>query len=99
MQSSCPNKVNLKVLVQEVLQALQPFAQEKEIHWNLKLEDAVIEANAELIFSCIRNLVDNAIRYTPMQGQVEIRTIVEGQNLQLMIENSEREFRKKLFNV
>jgi len=81
-------QVNLKVLVQEVLQALQPFAQEKEIHWNLKLEDAVIEANAELIFSCIRNLVDNAIRYTPVQGQVEIRTIVEGQNLQLMIENS-----------
>ena len=81
-------QVNLKVLVQEVLQALQPFAQEKEIHWNLKLEDAVIEANAELIFSCIRNLVDNAIRYTPMQGQVEIRTIVEGQNLQVVIENS-----------
>ncbi len=81
-------QVNLKVLVQEVLQALQPFAQKKEIHWNLKLEDVVIEANAELIFSCIRNLVDNAIRYTPMQGQVEIRTIVEGQNIQLMIENS-----------
>jgi len=81
-------QVNLKVLVQEVLQTLQPFAQEKEIHWNLKLEDAVIEANAELIFSCIRNLVDNAIRYTPVQGQVEIKTIVESQNLQLMIENS-----------
>lgn len=81
-------QVNLKVLIQDVLQALQPFAQEKEIHWNLKLEDAVIEANAELIFSCIRNLVDNAIRYTPMQGQVEIRTIVESQNLQLVIENS-----------
>lgn len=81
-------QVNLKVLVQDVLQALQPLAQEKEIHWNLKLEDVVIEANAELIFSCIRNLVDNAIRYTPMQGQVEIRTIVESQNLQLMIENS-----------
>lgn len=81
-------QVNLKFLIQDVLQALQPFAQEKQIYWNLKLEDAVIEANAELIFSCIRNLVDNAIRYTPMQGQVEIRTIVEGQNIQLMIENS-----------
>lgn len=81
-------QVNLKFLVQDVLQALQPFAQEKQIHWNLKLEDAVIEANAELIFSCIRNLVDNAIRYTPVQEQVEIRTIVEGQNLQLVIENS-----------
>ena len=89
-------QVNLKVLVQEVLQALQPFAQEKEIHWNLKLEDAVIEANAELIFSCIRNLVDNAIRYTPVQGQVEIKTIVEGQNLQVVIENSGEEIQEEV---
>ncbi|MCO8062417.1 ATP-binding protein [Acinetobacter lwoffii] len=80
--------VNLKNLVHEALQALQPFAQEKDIHWNLNLEDAVIEANPELIFSCIRNLVDNAIRYTPPQGQVEIRTVIEQKQIQLLIENS-----------
>ena len=80
--------INLKNLVQEALQALQPFAEEKDIHWNLNLEDAVIEANPELIFSCIRNLVDNAIRYTPPQGQVEIRTVVEQHQIQLLIENS-----------
>lgn len=80
--------INLKNLVQEALQALQPFAEEKDIHWNLNLEDAVIEANQELIFSCIRNLVDNAIRYTPPQGQVEIRTVVEQHQIQLLIENS-----------
>ena len=80
--------VNLKNLVQEALQALQPFAKEKDIHWNLNLEDAVIEANQELIFSCIRNLVDNAIRYTPQQGQVEIRTVIEQHQIQLLIENS-----------
>ncbi|MBA4069582.1 MAG: two-component sensor histidine kinase, partial [Acinetobacter sp.] len=40
--------INLKNLVQEALQALQPFAEEKDIHWNLNLEDAVIEANPEL---------------------------------------------------
>ena len=80
--------INLKNLVQEALQALQPFAEEKDIHWNLNLEGAVIEANPELIFSCIRNLVDNAIRYTPPQGQVEIRTVVEQHQIQLLIENS-----------
>ncbi|MCO8094449.1 sensor histidine kinase [Acinetobacter lwoffii] len=80
--------INLKNLVQEALQALQPFAEEKDIHWNLNLEDAVIEANPELIFSCIRNLVDNAIRYTPPQGQVEIRTVIEQHQIQLLIENS-----------
>src|SRR5690606_37115870 len=80
--------INLKNLVQEALQALQPFAEEKDIHWNLNLEGAVIEANPELIFSCIRNLVDSAIRYTPPQGQVEIRTVVEQHQIQLLIENS-----------
>ncbi|MCO8043272.1 ATP-binding protein [Acinetobacter bohemicus] len=80
--------VNLKLLVQDALQALQPVAQEKNIHWNLWLEDAVIEANAELIFSCIRNLLDNAIRYTPVQGQVDIRTNIQQQQIQLLIENS-----------
>ena len=80
--------VNLNNLVLEALQALQPFAKEKDIHWNLNLEDAVIEANQELIFSCIRNLVDNAIRYTPQQGQVEIRTVIEQHQIQLLIENS-----------
>ncbi|MFZ0023098.1 ATP-binding protein [Acinetobacter sp.] len=83
-----PQTINLKNLVQEALQALQPFAQEKDIHWNLNLEDAVIEANQELIFSCIRNLVDNAIRYTPPQGKVEIRTVIEQKQIQLLIENS-----------
>ncbi|MFX1823657.1 ATP-binding protein [Acinetobacter sp. AS5] len=80
--------INLNNLVQEALQALQPFAEQKDIHWNLNLEDAVIEANPELIFSCIRNLVDNAIRYTPPQGQVEIRTVIEQHQIQLLIENS-----------
>src|SRR5690606_20920829 len=78
--------INLKNLVQEALQALQPFAEEKDIHWDLNLEGAVIEANPELIFSCIRNLVDNAIRYTPPQGQVEIRTVVEQHQIQLRSE-------------
>ena len=46
-------------------------------------------ANAELIFSCIRNLVDNAIRYTPERGRIEIKTDVDAAGrLRLVIENS-----------
>ena len=90
--------VNLKNLVQEALQALQPFAQEKDIHWNLNLEDVVIEANPELMFSCIRNLVDNAIRYTPSQGRVKIR-MVKTSHPQLLIENSGEELLPMYWNV
>ncbi|WP_074383313.1 sensor histidine kinase [Acinetobacter pseudolwoffii] len=81
--------VNLKMIVQEVLQALQPFAAEKQIEWQLSIDDGQIMANAELIFSCIRNLVDNAIRYSPEQGRIEIKTDVDAAGrLRLVIENS-----------
>ena len=81
--------VNLKMIVQEVLQALQPFAAEKQIKWQLSIDDGQIMANAELIFSCIRNLVDNAIRYSPEQGRIEIKTDVDAAGrLRLVIENS-----------
>ncbi|WP_244782596.1 ATP-binding protein [Acinetobacter sp. F-1] len=81
--------VNLKMIVQEVLQALQPFAAEKQIKWQLSIDDGQIMANAELIFSCIRNLVDNAIRYTPERGRIEIKTDVDAAGrLRLVIENS-----------
>ncbi len=81
--------VNLKMMVQEVLQALQPFAAEKQIEWQLSIGDSQIMANPELIFSCIRNLIDNAIRYTPEQGKIEIKTDVDATgDLRLLIENS-----------
>lgn len=80
--------VNLKDLVRDALQALEPFAQEKQIHFQLKFEDAMFPANAELIFSCLRNLIDNAIRYAPVQGQVQISSFIQAQQLQLLIENS-----------
>ena len=81
--------VNLKMIVQEVLQALQPFAAEKQIEWQLSIDDGQIMANAELIFSCIRSLVDNAIRYTPERGRIEIKTDVDAAGrLRLVIENS-----------
>lgn len=80
--------VRLNTVVEEVLQALQPFAAEKQIEWQLKLEEGEIMGNAELIFSCVRNLIDNAIRYTPDQGRIEISTRMHSEGLVLQIENS-----------
>jgi Osmosensitive K+ channel histidine kinase len=43
--------------------------------------------NPELMFSCLRNLVDNAIRYSPEQGQVKIDLTVTAQQAVWTIEN------------
>ena len=47
----------------------------------------MIFANQQLIFTCIRNVLDNAIRYTPEKGSVYITLDKQGQYLQLIIEN------------
>lgn len=65
--------VNLQAMVSDVIQALQPFALEKNIQITTHIaDDLSILANEKLIFTCMRNLVDNAIRYAGQDGHVFI---------------------------
>ena len=65
--------VNLQAIVSDVIQALQPFALEKNIQITTHIaDDLSIFANEKLIFTCMRNLVDNAIRYAGQDGHVFI---------------------------
>ncbi|MCY1162512.1 Adaptive-response sensory-kinase SasA [compost metagenome] len=65
--------VNLQAVVSDVIQALQPFALEKNIQITTHIaDDLSIIANEKLIFTCVRNLVDNAIRYAGQGGHVFI---------------------------
>lgn len=65
--------VNLQAMVSDVIQALQPFALEKNIQITTHIaDDLSIFANEKLIFTCMRNLVDNAIRYAGQGGHVFI---------------------------
>lgn len=76
--------------VQEAIQALNLFAKEKHIqlHWQVASDvQGQILANQQLIYTCVRNLVDNAIRYTPEHGQVYITLQQQQQYLALIVEN------------
>ncbi|MDA0776078.1 MAG: HAMP domain-containing sensor histidine kinase, partial [Proteobacteria bacterium] len=64
-------KFDFSLLMQDVIKALQPFADSKQIKINVVLaEQACVLANEQLLFSALRNLLDNAIRYSPEQAQV-----------------------------
>src|SRR5690606_30747307 len=81
--------VNLKMMVQEVLQALQPFAAEQQIEWQLSIGDSQMIANSELIFSCLGNLRDSANRYILEQSKIETKADVDAtRDRRLLIENS-----------
>ena len=68
---------NLYKILSEILAELVPSALEKNIEIALldSDEQAVVYGNETILAILIRNLIDNAIRYTPVDGTVEAQVI------------------------
>lgn len=77
LKSGC----NLAVIARQTLADLAPAALEKEIELELSCPDkAMVTGNADMLGILLRNLVDNAIRYTPQHGRVDVSLMmVQGQ--------------------
>ncbi len=81
--------LDLQEILQEVIQALGVFAREKQIGFQLDTLEhpCMILANRQLVFTCIRNIMDNAIRYSAVQGQIYIGLKQQQAEVELVIEN------------
>ncbi|WP_333662849.1 sensor histidine kinase [Acinetobacter sp.] len=81
----------LQTVIQEAVGILGSFSSEKLIHIQQQFlvaeQDDMVFANQQLIFTCIRNVLDNAIRYTPATGCVYLSLNKQGQSLEISIEN------------
>lgn len=72
------------VILDEVVEAsvfaMQPMAASREIKLSLDKSsaDTVVEGNSVLLSRAVSNLVDNAIKYTPSGGRVQIRLNSDG---------------------
>lgn len=67
--------VNLTFLTREVVADLVPAARQKRIDLGMEVADDVcanVSGNAVLLRELVSNLVDNAIKYTPMGGHVTV---------------------------
>jgi signal transduction histidine kinase len=66
--------VDLGETLQRVHELYAPVAEEKNISFALTTEALpVVSADAPLLFEAISNLVDNAIKFTPASGRVQLR--------------------------
>ena len=72
--------VSLDAVVREVALELYPRAQVKQIDLGVEAGDTelVIEGNPVLLREMVKNLVDNAVKYTPYGGRVTARTRFAG---------------------
>ena len=68
--------LDLSALVDQVAELYQPLAEERGLTFRTQIDrDVSARADGELFFEAVANLLDNAIKFTPSGGQVEVRLI------------------------
>lgn len=70
-----PQPVNIKKLIEENINLLITNAENKSIKLTSKLEsDTYVHADYNLASTVVRNLISNAIKFTPENGEIVIET-------------------------
>ncbi len=64
--------VDLKVLLEDVTAFYEPLAEEKSITLTASLTETCIHGDRNLLFQAYANLLDNAVKFTPIGGTVSI---------------------------
>ena len=88
-------------LVDEVLEDLEPLAQEKNIKLIGKCKDITMVGSDILIYRLVYNLVENAIKYNHSGGQVTVTAYKEQKHLCLSVADTgsgiPKELRERVF--
>jgi len=72
--TTAPSRVNVRVLVEDLMLVYQPLLHKKGIKIELVVEDDMdVFADLNQISLVMRNLIDNAIKFTPLARQIRIR--------------------------
>jgi signal transduction histidine kinase len=81
--------LSLDQVVAEVATELEPFAEARKVELRLeRLERAPLEGEPQGVHALVRNLADNALRYTPAGGVVRLAAFAEGGRARLVVEDS-----------
>jgi signal transduction histidine kinase len=67
------SQVSLAPLLHEVGDIYEPIAEDKGVTLQVEAErEAIVHGDRDLLFEAIANLVDNAVKFTPEGGRVEL---------------------------
>ena len=66
-------EVRLAALVREVGDLYDPIAEDKRVALGVEtVEEAIVRGDRDLLFEAVANLVDNAVKFTPEGGRVDL---------------------------
>ena len=65
--------LHLHVLIDDLVEYYEPLAAEKDITLTVTHEELEFFGDRDLLFQALANILDNAIKYTPKSGHVDIK--------------------------
>ncbi len=81
--------VAFDMIVREVIKELYPLAEAKHIDLGIEREESIrLRGSAFDFLTLTRNALDNAIRYTPVHGKVDVSFFLEGNRMVFRVEDS-----------
>jgi len=81
--------VDMGALLRDVVELYEPLAEEKNQSLSLQLNTSMhMQGDRDLLFQAMANLLDNAIKYTPAQGQIKISLDEQAGKSQIVIADS-----------
>lgn len=83
-------ELSVATLVEQMRSLFDPRLQAKEIQVQVHIEPHGLTVHADLdkLLQALRNLLENALRYTPKGGEVTIRGIQQADGVELSVSNS-----------
>jgi heavy metal sensor kinase len=82
-------EVNLSLLAQDACDMFKPAAEDRHIHLTAHVPDhCVLQADRHRVQRILANLIDNAIKYTPKEGSIDVRLREEESRILLEIQDT-----------
>jgi len=82
--------INIPELLQDSCLKYELFAKNKSINIKSEISPDLpkVQADLYLMDRVLQNLLDNAVKYTPAQGEIEVKACQENDRVQIEIKNS-----------
>ena len=81
--------VNISLLINELMPAYQDIALTHNLSFHAKIEpEVLIQTNKDSVRQMLALLLDNAVKYTPENGTIELSLKKQGRHIQIVEENT-----------
>jgi len=102
--SFCPKNINLSTIVDSVISRSSSSSNLKNISLNHYIDkDIDIYADPEMIKTIFRNLISNAIKFTPKYGEIEVYANILADNIEVTVADNglgiDKITKEKIFRI